>query len=53
MVASATRRWRRPAPSGYSLQGTRKALEGASPRRDAQFRYISTLARRYLDADDR
>src|SRR3954447_15234600 len=37
--------------SGYSLQGTRKTLEGAQhPDRDAQFRYINTLARRYLDA---
>ena len=39
--------------SGYSLQGTRKTLEGAQhPDRDAQFRYINTLARRYLDAGD-
>ncbi len=39
--------------SGYSLQGTRKMLEGAQhPDRDAQFRYINTLARQYLDAGD-
>ena len=39
--------------SGYSLQGTRKTLEGAQhPDRDAQFRYINTLATRYLDAGD-
>jgi transposase len=39
--------------SGYSLQGTRKTLEGAQhPDRDAQFRYLNTLARRYLDAGD-
>ncbi len=38
---------------GYSLQGTRKTLEGAQhPDRDAQFRYLNTLARRYLDAGD-
>jgi hypothetical protein len=39
--------------TGYSLQGTRKTLEGAQhPDRDTQFRYINTLARRYLDAGD-
>jgi len=39
--------------NGYSLQGTRKTLEGAQhPDRDAQFRYLNTLARRYLDAGD-
>ena len=39
--------------SGYSLQGTRKTLEGARhPDRDAQFRYLNSLARRYLDAGD-
>ena len=39
--------------SGYSLQGTRKTLEGAQhPDRDAQFRYLNSLARRYLDAGD-
>jgi transposase len=39
--------------SGYSLQGTRKTLEGAQhPDRDAQFRYLDSLARRYLDAGD-
>jgi hypothetical protein len=39
--------------SGYSLQGTRKMLEGAQhPDRDAQFRYINSLAQRYLDVGD-
>ena len=39
--------------SGYSLQGTRKTLDGAQhPDRDAQFRCINTLATRYLDAGD-
>jgi DDE family transposase len=39
--------------TGYSLQGTRKTLEGAQhPDRDAQFRYINTLARRHLAAGD-
>ena len=35
--------------SGYSLQGTRKTLEGAQhPDRDAQFRYINSTAARFL-----
>jgi hypothetical protein len=39
--------------SGYSLQSTRKTLEGAQhPDRDAQFRYINTLAGEYLAAGD-
>ena len=39
--------------SGFSLQGTRKTLEGAQhPDRDAQFRYINALAERYLAAGD-
>jgi transposase len=39
--------------TGYSLQGTRKTLEGAQhPDRDAQFRYINTLAQRHLAAGD-
>jgi len=39
--------------TGYSLQGTRKTLEGAQhPDRDAQFRYINSLARQYLDRGD-
>lgn len=38
--------------NGYRLQANSKTLEGAShPDRDAQFRYISDLARRFL-ADD-
>jgi transposase len=38
---------------GYSLQGTRKMLEGAQhPDRDAQFRYINTLAAEFLAAGD-
>jgi hypothetical protein len=38
---------------GYSLQGTRKKLEGAQhPDRDGQFRYISSLAERFLVAGD-
>ncbi len=38
---------------GYSLQGTRKTLEGAQhPDRDAQFRYIKSLAERFLAAGD-
>jgi hypothetical protein len=39
--------------NGYSLQGTRKMLEGAQhPGRDAQFRHISSLAGQFLKADD-
>jgi len=39
--------------SGYSLQGTRKTLEGAQhPDRDAQFGYIGALAGKYLAAGD-
>jgi len=39
--------------AGYSLQSTRKTLEGAqSPDRDAQFRYLNTTAAAYLAADD-
>ncbi|MGH3276684.1 MAG: ISAzo13 family transposase [Streptosporangiaceae bacterium] len=38
---------------GYSLQGTRKTLEGAQhPDRDAQFRYISGLAAAFIAAGD-
>jgi hypothetical protein len=38
---------------GYSLQATRKTLEGAQhPDRDAQFRYINALAGQYLAAGD-
>jgi hypothetical protein len=38
---------------GYSLQGTRKTLEGRQhPDRDAQFRYINTLARQFLTSGD-
>jgi len=38
---------------GYSLQGTRKALEGAQhPDRDAQFRYINRLAMEFIAAGD-
>ena len=37
----------------YSLQGTRKTLEGNQhPDRDAQFRYINTLAREFLASGD-
>lgn len=37
---------------GYSLQGNRKAQEGADhPDRDAQFRYINTQVRRALAQD--
>ena len=37
----------------YSLQGTRKMLEGTQhPDRDAQFHYINALVARYLDAGD-
>jgi hypothetical protein len=39
--------------TGFSLQGTRKRLEGAQhPDRDAQFRYINDLAGQYLAAGD-
>jgi transposase len=38
---------------GYSLQGTRKTLEGKQhPDRDAQFRYINGLAEDFLTAGD-
>src|SRR6266545_4810318 len=38
---------------GYSLQGTRKTLEGTQhPDRDAQFRYLNALAGQYLAAGD-
>ena len=38
---------------GYSLQATRKKLEGAQhPDRDAQFRYLNTLATEFLAAGD-
>jgi hypothetical protein len=38
---------------GYSLQGTRKMLEGAQhPDRDAQFRHINGLATEFLAAGD-
>ena len=37
----------------YSLQGTRKTLEGRQhPDRDAQFRYINTLAQQFLTSGD-
>jgi hypothetical protein len=39
--------------AGFSLQATRKKLEGAQhPDRDAQFRYINSLAERYLADGD-
>ena len=39
--------------AGYSLQGTRKALEGAQhPDRDAQFRYIGSMAGEFIAAGD-
>ena len=39
--------------AGYSLQSTRKTLEGAqSPDRDAQFRYLNAIAGAYLAAGD-
>jgi hypothetical protein len=39
--------------AGYSLQSTRKTLEGAQKRdRDAQFRYLNTTAAAYLAAGD-
>ncbi len=38
---------------GYSLQGTRKTLEGQQhPNRDAQFRYINELAEQFLTSGD-
>lgn len=38
---------------GYSLQGTRKTLEGRQhPDRDAQFRYLNTLATQFLASGD-
>jgi transposase len=38
---------------GFSLQGTRKTLEGAQhPDRDAQFRYITSLAEDFLAVGD-
>ena len=38
---------------GYSLQGTRKTLEGKQhPDRDGQFRYINGLAEEFLTAGD-
>lgn len=38
---------------GYSLQGTRKTLEGAQhPDRDAQFEYINDLAGQFLTSGD-
>jgi transposase len=38
---------------GFSLQGTRKTLEGAQhPDRDAQFRYINSLAEDFLAVGD-
>jgi len=39
--------------AGFSLQGTRKTLEGAQhPDRDAQFRYINSTAARFLAAGE-
>jgi hypothetical protein len=39
--------------AGYSLQGTRKMLEGSQhPDRDAQFRYLNGLAAEFLAAGD-
>jgi hypothetical protein len=39
--------------AGYSLQGTRKTLEGAQHSdRDAQFRYINATATRFLAAGE-
>jgi hypothetical protein len=38
---------------GFSLQGTRKTLEGAQhPDRDSQFRYINSMAEDFLAAGD-
>jgi hypothetical protein len=38
---------------GYSLQGNSKSVEGKqNPDRDAQFKHINTLAKRYLKAGD-
>jgi hypothetical protein len=42
-----------PDPDQICLQGTRKALEGNQhPDRDAQFRYINTLAGEFLASGD-
>ena len=39
--------------TGFSLQGTRKTLEGAQhPDRDAQFRYINSRAEQFLAAGE-
>jgi hypothetical protein len=39
--------------NGYSLQATRKTLEGKqNPDRDAQFRYINSLAGKFLASGD-
>jgi transposase len=39
--------------AGYSLQGTRKMLEGAQhPDRDGQFRYLNALVEEYLAAGE-
>jgi hypothetical protein len=39
--------------AGFSLQGTRKTLEGAQhPDRDAQFRYINSRAQEFLAAGE-
>src|SRR5918998_2030169 len=39
--------------AGFSLQGTRKTLEGAQhPDRDAQFRYINSTAGKFLAAGE-
>lgn len=41
------------ASIGFSLQGNRKTLEGTQhPDRDAQFRYINSLATRFLASGD-
>ncbi len=41
------------ASIGFSLQATRKTLEGAQhPDRDAQFRYITSLATQFLASGD-
>jgi hypothetical protein len=38
---------------GYSLQGTRKTLEGQQhPDRDAQFQYVNGLAEQFLASGD-
>lgn len=47
------RGWEDPAGHGYSLQSTRKVLEGRQhPDRDAQFRYINGLVADFLAAGD-